>query len=86
MAAHGPGFSAVKGWQRGCCGEGTARQPDLQVLAESILKLDAYNYYMMNIIDYLTGNTDRHWGNWGVLVDNEPESVSLALNYFHNAT
>ena len=40
-------------------------------VAESILKLDAYNYYMMNIIDYLTGNTDRHWGNWGVLVDNE---------------
>ena len=40
-------------------------------MAESILKLDAYNYYMMNIIDYLTGNTDRHWGNWGVLVDNE---------------
>lgn len=25
---------------------------------------------MMNIIDYLIGNTDRHWGNWGVLVDN----------------
>ena len=24
----------------------------------------------MNIIDYLVGNTDRHWGNWGVLVDN----------------
>ena len=35
-----------------------------------ILKLDAHNYYMMNIIDYLVGNTDRHWGNWGVLVDN----------------
>ena len=25
---------------------------------------------MMNIIDYLTGNTDRHWGNWGLLIDN----------------
>ena len=25
---------------------------------------------MMNIIDYLVGNTDRHWGNWGVLVRN----------------
>lgn len=22
-------------------------------------------YYMMNIVDYLVGNTDRHWGNWG---------------------
>lgn len=37
---------------------------------KSILNLDSHNYYMMNIIDYLTGNTDRHWGNWGVLVDN----------------
>ena len=25
---------------------------------------------MMNIIDYLIGNTDRHWGNWSFLVDN----------------
>ena len=36
-----------------------------------ILKKDAYSYYMMNIIDYLIGNTDRHWGNWGFLVDNK---------------
>lgn len=35
-----------------------------------ILHLDAHNYYMMNILDYLVGNTDRHWGNWGVLVNN----------------
>lgn len=35
-----------------------------------ILALDKHNYYMMNILDYLTGNTDRHWGNWGVLVRN----------------
>lgn len=35
-----------------------------------ILGLDKHNYYMMNIIDYLIGNTDRHWGNWGVLVRN----------------
>ena len=35
-----------------------------------ILKLDAYSYYMMNILDYLVGNTDRHWGNWGFLVEN----------------
>ena len=25
---------------------------------------------MMNIVDYLVGNTDRHWGNWGVFVRN----------------
>ncbi|MCI8635555.1 MAG: hypothetical protein HFJ05_08135 [Eubacterium sp.] len=35
-----------------------------------ILALDRHNYYMMNIVDYLVGNTDRHWGNWGVLVRN----------------
>lgn len=35
-----------------------------------ILQLDGYSFYMMNIIDYLVGNTDRHWGNWGLLVNN----------------
>lgn len=35
-----------------------------------VLKLDSYQFYMMNIIDYLIGNTDRHWGNWGFLVNN----------------
>ncbi len=35
-----------------------------------LLSLDAKGYYTMNIIDYLIGNTDRHWRNWGVLVDN----------------
>ena len=35
-----------------------------------ILDLDAKNYHMMNIVDYLVGNTDRHLGNWGVLEDN----------------
>lgn len=35
-----------------------------------ILSFDKHNYYMMNIIDFLVGNTDRHWGNWGVLVRN----------------
>lgn len=38
---------------------------------EYILKLDAYSYYMMNILDYLIGNVDRHWGNWGFFVDNK---------------
>lgn len=36
-----------------------------------ILALDRHNYYMMNIVDYLVGNTDRHWGNWGMLVCND---------------
>ncbi|MDE7188281.1 MAG: hypothetical protein K2O13_12360 [Lachnospiraceae bacterium] len=43
--------------------------------AKYIVKLDAHNYYMMNIIDYLIGNTDRHWGNWGVLIDNSNHKV-----------
>ena len=37
---------------------------------EYILKLDGYSYDMMNLLDYLVGNADRHWGNWGFLVDN----------------
>ena len=36
-----------------------------------IKRLDPKGYYMMNILDYLTGNTDRHWGNWGLLVENK---------------
>ena len=40
-----------------------------------ILKLDAYSYYMMNILDYLIGNVDRHWGNWGFLVDNKKNKL-----------
>ena len=38
---------------------------------ERIIALDAKGYYMMNILDYLVGNTDRHWENWGLLIDNE---------------
>lgn len=40
-----------------------------------VLEKDAYNYYMMNILDYLIGNTDRHWGNWGFLVDNSSNEL-----------
>lgn len=36
-----------------------------------IQRYDPYGYHMMNVVDYLVGNTDRHWGNWGFLVDNE---------------
>lgn len=37
---------------------------------ELVLQKDGYTYHMMNIVDYLVGNTDRHWGNWGFLTDN----------------
>ena len=40
-----------------------------------VLKKDSYSYYMMNIIDYLIGNTDRHWGNWGFFVDNSTNKL-----------
>lgn len=41
-------------------------------------KLDPISYYGMNILDYLTGNTDRHPENWGFLVDNRTNQyVSL---------
>ncbi len=38
---------------------------------EECERLDAKTFYGMNILDYLTGNTDRHPENWGFLVDNE---------------
>lgn len=40
-----------------------------------VMQHDAYSYYMMNIVDYLIGNTDRHWANWGFLVDNESNTL-----------
>lgn len=45
---------------------------------KEVKRLDAVAYYGMNIMDYLTGNTDRHWENWGLLVDNETNTpISL---------
>lgn len=40
-----------------------------------VLEKDAAAYHMMNLIDYLIGNTDRHWGNWGFLVDNRTNKL-----------
>ncbi|MDO4324043.1 MAG: hypothetical protein Q4C61_16140 [Lachnospiraceae bacterium] len=41
-------------------------------------KLDPVTYYGMNILDYLTGNTDQHPENWGFLVDNNTNAyISL---------
>ena len=40
--------------------------------------IDPVTYYGMNILDYLTGNTDRHPENWGFLVNNSTNDyVSL---------
>lgn len=50
---------------------------DLDTL-EVCKEIDPETYYGMNILDYLTGNTDRHPENWGFLVDNRNnEYVSL---------
>ena len=48
-----------------------------------VLSLDRHNYYMMNIVDYLIGNTDRHWGNWGVLVNktNKPMRLHKLMDF-----
>lgn len=40
-----------------------------------ILAKDSYSYHMMNIIDYLVGNVDRHCGNWGFEVDNATNRI-----------
>lgn len=42
---------------------------DLDTL-EVCRKIDSETYYGMNLLDYLTGNTDRHPENWGFLIDN----------------
>jgi len=44
-------------------------------LMDLVLSTDPYGYHMMNIIDYLTGNTDRHWGNWGFTVSNADNRI-----------
>ena len=41
---------------------------------------------MMNIVDYLIGNTDRHWGNWGGRcyvnnVNNKPISLHPLMDF-----
>ena len=47
-----------------------AANHDLDTLA-ICRRMDPVTYYGMNLLDYLTGNTDRHPENWGFLVDNE---------------
>lgn len=41
-----------------------------QSMWDLIRSHDEYGYHMMNIIDYLVGNTDRHVRNWGFWVRN----------------
>ena len=45
-------------------------------LTEIVNERDPYSYHMMNIIDYLIGNTDRHWGNWGFWTDNKNNKLT----------
>lgn len=43
------------------------------------------NYYTMNLADYLVGNTDRHWQNWGFLFDREGIRGYAPLMDFNHA-
>ena len=45
-------------------------------LSAIVQKKDAYGFHMMNVIDYLVGNTDRHWGNWGFYTDNRTNKLT----------
>lgn len=44
-------------------------------LMDYVKRYDLRGYHMMNIVDYLIGNTDRHWGNWGFWVDNRTNKL-----------
>lgn len=44
-------------------------------LMDIVLEKGYKAYYMMNIMDYLIGNNDRHWGNWGFWVDNKTNKI-----------
>ena len=57
-------IASIESFDVYCINHGIDREAYIQ-------KTDGYAYHMMNIIDYIVGNTDRHWGNWGFLVDNQ---------------
>lgn len=44
-------------------------------LLDIVQQHDSHGYHMMNIVDYLIGNTDRHWGNWGFWVINKDNQL-----------
>ena len=46
-------------------------------LYDFVKNKDSYSYFMMNIVDYLVGNTDRHWGNWGFYADENNKLTKL---------
>ena len=51
-----------------------ARNND-QDLYRLVIDRDPYAYYAMLIADYLVGNNDRHWGNWGFWIENETNRI-----------
>ena len=44
-----------------------------------------YAYHLMNLSDYLIGNIDRHWGNWGVLLSDTGSMHPAPLMDFNHA-
>ena len=43
------------------------------------------DFYMMNLCDYLIGNTDRHWGNWLFIYDDAGITGYAPLMDFNHA-
>ena len=39
------------------------------------IKLYQRQFAIMNVIDYIVANTDRHGGNWGLYIDNETNRI-----------
>lgn len=53
-------------------------------LRRLIFDRDESGFHMMNIIDYLIGNVDRHGRNWGFMIDNaehEPEKLFPLMDF-----
>ena len=44
-----------------------------------------YDFHIMNLCDYLIGNTDRHWGNWLFLYDDSGITGYAPLMDFNHA-
>lgn len=65
----------------------TAEQYSFNNDLSALLQMEdfSYAYHLMNLSDYLTGNIDRHWGNWGFLLSDKNEMKPAPLMDFNHA-
>lgn len=65
----------------------TAEQYSFNNNLQELLKLKEFQtaYCLMNLGDYLIGNTDRHWGNWGFLQSDTNQFRPAPLMDFNHA-